>query len=153
MHAHEHSRQYAGAELSSLQFGDGPPQWQRSSSDHPLRRGGRAATREREALMDPPATKAADAADVMDVIEEERRRLRRAHSVLVCARFALDYSDYVEDEWELDVADVVGVACGLVREALENLDRVTMSRPSEHLDSVSRPRGSHKVRARARPAN
>ena len=101
---------------------------------------------------DPPPTEAAEVSDVMDVIEEERRRLRRAHSVMVCARFALDYSDYVEDEWELDVADVVWVACALVREAMVNLDRAILSRPNEHLDSVSRPRGSHKVRARERPA-
>lgn len=101
---------------------------------------------------DPPTTEPAEVPDVMDVIEEERRRLRRAHSVMVCARFALDYSDYVEDAWELDVADVVGVACGLVRQALINLDRAILSRPSEHLDSVPRPRGSHKMRAQERPA-
>jgi hypothetical protein len=99
---------------------------------------------------DPPATEAAEAPDVMEVIEEERRRLRRAYSVIVCARFALDYSDYVEDEWGLDVADVVAVACGLVREALANLDGATLSLPNKRIDPVSRPRGSHKARARQR---
>lgn len=80
---------------------------------------------------DPPASEAVDSPDVRDVIGEERRRLQRAHSVMVCARFALNYSDYVEDEWGLDVADVVEVACGLVRETLANLDRVTLSRSNE----------------------
>lgn len=126
-------------------------QGQRPSADRP-------ATHRTEALMEPspptgpPATEAAEAADVMDVIEEERRRLRQAHSVMVCARFTLDYIDFVEDEWGLDVADVVEVACGLVREALANLDCATLSRSNERTDSVSRPRGGRKASARQRLA-
>jgi hypothetical protein len=86
---------------------------------------------EASAPTDPPATAAAEVPDVMDIIEEERRRLRRARSVMACARFALVYSDYVDAKWELDVADVVEVAGGMVSEALANLDRVTVSRSNK----------------------
>lgn len=80
----------------------------------------------------PPAGETVDSPGDWDVIGEERRRLQRAHSVMVCARFALNYIDYIEGEWQLDLADVIEVACDQVREAVDNLDRALLSRSKEN---------------------
>jgi hypothetical protein len=61
--------------------------------------------------------------DVIDVIERERRNLRRASAVLASLTVSLEY---LKDQ--IDAGDIADVARELIDEATEALDRVELGR-------------------------
>jgi hypothetical protein len=64
-----------------------------------------------------------DVVDVMDVIERERRNLRRASAVLASLSVSLEY---LKDQ--IDAGDIADVARELIDGAMEALDRVELGR-------------------------
>lgn len=96
-----------------------------------------------------PRTDGASA--IIERVEVQRTQLRRAVSVLACARFALNYSDWIEDESGLDCADVVAVACDLVQVVMTALDRVNLQ-PSAVAPRSRRSRSSRAGRRARRRA-
>jgi hypothetical protein len=71
-----------------------------------------------------------DIADpVSRAIQAQRSQLRRAHSVLVCLRYAADYCD----SRELDAADVTEVVAALIDKANEELDDLPLLRAAERI--------------------
>lgn len=67
--------------------------------------------------------------DLFEAIEAERTQLRRAVSLMVAMRFALNYQDWIEDEADLDFADLAHLACELTRSAMNNLDAAKLPKP------------------------
>lgn len=61
------------------------------------------------------------AADLSEIVSEERTRLRKAQAVLGCLAFALLYEDWLEPAHRPSFADAVAAAQDLVNATLDRL--------------------------------
>lgn len=82
----------------------------------------------------PRMKKDADGQAIFEVIERERRKLRRASAVLASLSVSLDY---LKDQ--IDAGDIADVARELIEGATEALDRVELGRAAKRQQAQRPP--------------
>lgn len=71
--------------------------------------------------------------EVIDMVEEERRRLRQASALLSCLKIAAMYQEWHE---EIDAGDVAETVQDLVDRVINRLDLIALAKNASDLDAL-----------------